>query len=194
MKTVKYLLTGLAVTIVAIASAVEKPKMNITTLSADKAVVTIENNNATYLELSIVADNGELVYYKKSAQPVSNYKKVFDFTNLKNGSYTMDLNVNGTRLSKDFDVSYSSIQFSDSKLRFDPHFNFSEDVLKLSYLNFDQEKIYLSIYKEGVLVYESKLGREFNISSGYDLSKLEEGDYDVVLSSLNNEFSYAITK
>jgi hypothetical protein len=44
------------------------------------------------------------------------------------------------------------------------------------------------------LVYESKLGRDFNITTGYDLSKLESGSYRVVLSSYNDEFTYDLVK
>ena len=41
---------------------------------------------------------------------------------------------------------------------------------------------------------KANLGNDFAISTGYNLSKLEKGNYKVVLSSLNNEFTYNLEK
>lgn len=194
MKTIKLLSTVLAVAIVAIATAVEKPKMSVVPLTADKAIVSIQNDNAALFELSIHAENGDLVYYKQSTKPLNNYQKVFDFKALANGSYTMHLKVNDTRLSKEFAVASKSIVIGESKLRFDPFFNYTEGVLKLSYLNFDEENFNLAIYDEKGLVYESRMGKDFNLTSGYDLSRLSKGKYDVVMSSNNTEFTYSLEK
>lgn len=194
MKTIKLVFTGLALAIVAIASAVEKPKMNVIPLSADRAVISIENERATHFELSIHASNGDLVYFKKSAQPLNSYQKVFDFTKLQDGKYSMNLRVNDTRLSKEFEVASDGIVVGQSKLRFDPYFSYSKNVLKLSYLNFDKENLSLTIYDEDGLVYETELGKDFNISSGYDLSGLTAGNYKVVMRSFENEFSFDLKK
>lgn len=194
MKTIKFLFTVLAVAVVAIATAVEKPKLNVIPLTADRAIVSVQNGKEALMELSIESVEGEIVYFKQSAKPLSSYKKIFDFEDLKNGSYVMSLNVNGTRLSKEFDVTSNEITIGKSKLRFDPYFNYTDNVLKLSYLNHDNENMKLAIYDKYGVLYESKLGKDFSISTGYDLTKLEEGNYQVILSSLNKEFTYSIVK
>ena len=61
MKTIKLLFTATVVAIAAIATAVEKPKMNVVPLTADRAIVSILNENAAFLELSIQAENGDMV-------------------------------------------------------------------------------------------------------------------------------------
>lgn len=194
MKTIKFLSTVVAVAVVAIASAVEKPKMSVVPMTPDRAVVSIQNDNAALFELSIVAENGDLVYYKQSTKPLNSYQKVFDFTQLENGNYTLTLKVNDTSLSKDFQVASKGIYVGESKLRFDPYFAYANDVLKLSYLNFDNENFSLNIYNDNGLVYKSKLGNEFNMVNGYDLSGLTAGKYNVVLSSLNKEYTYSLEK
>ena len=68
------------------------------------------------------------------------------------------------------------------------------NVLKFSYLNFDKENLKFAIYNNGDLVYQSKVGNDFTLSAGHDLSKLSAGNYKVVLSSYNKEFSYDIVK
>ncbi len=194
MKTIKLLFTVLAVSVVAIATAVEKPKMNVVPLTADRAVVSIQNGKEALFQLSIYAENGDLVYYKQTAKPLSSYQKVFDFKQLDNGNYTMNLKVNDTRLSKEFEVSSRGIAIGESKLRFDPYFAYNDNVLKMSYLNFDAENLSLSIYDEKGLVFESKLGKDFSLSTGYDLSSLSAGKYDVILSSQSDEFTYSLEK
>ena len=194
MKTIKFLTTVVAVAIVAIASAVEKPKMNVIPLTADRAVVSITNENPAFFELSIETKNGEMVYYKQSSKPLTDYQKIFDFADLKDGDYVMNLKVKDTKLSKNFEVDRKGIYVGDSKLTFDPYFVYNDNVLKLSYLNFDRKSIKLYIFNNEGLVYETKLGNDFTISSGYDLTKLEKGNYRVVLSSINNDFTYNLEK
>lgn len=194
MKTIKFLSTVTAVAIVAIATAVEKPKMNVIPLTADKAIVAITNENAAYFELSINSENGEMVYYKQSSEPLTDYQKVFDFASLEDGKYVLNLKVNDTSLSKDFEVAHNGIYVGNSKLRFDPYFEFKNDVLKFSYLNFDKQNLKLLIYNNEGLIYQSKLGNDFTVSSGYDLSKLTNGDYRIVLSSFDKEFTYNLVK
>lgn len=195
MKTIKFLTTVTAVAIVAIASAVEKPKMNVIPLTADRAIVSITNENAAYFELSVETQNGVMVYYKRSNKPLTDYQKIFDFTDLKEGDYVMNLKVNDTRLSKNFEVDRQGIYVGDSKLTFDPYFSYKDGVLKFSYLNFDRNNLKFMLFsKDGGLIYQKKLGNDFAVSSGYDLSKLASGNYKVILSSFNNEYSYNLEK
>nr|WP_319998066.1 hypothetical protein [uncultured Draconibacterium sp.] len=194
MKTVKFFTTVLALAIVVVATAVEKPKMDIVPLSEDRAVVSILNGAEALFELSVRSEDGELVYYKQAASPSLTYQKIFDFKNIEDGDYTLDLRVNDTRLTKDFSVSSKGIAVGESKMRVDPYFGFSDNVLKLTYLNFDQEKLSLNIYDENGLVYASKLGQDFNIAKGFDLTALAAGKYEVVLASMSNDFSFSLEK
>ena len=79
-------------------------------------------------------------------------------------------------------------------MKFDPYFIFDGKDLKFSYLNFNLEKFKMEIFNEDELVYKTKIGKDFPINSGYNLSKLEAGNYNVVLSSFNNRFVYQFEK
>lgn len=194
MKTIKLVFTVAAFAAATIATAVEKPKLNVVPLSAERAVVSATNENPAIFEVSINAENGDLVYFKQTTEPVTDFKQVYDFKELAEGKYVLNLKVNDTRVINDFQVSNDKIEVGESKVRFAPYFDFKNNELKLSYLNFDQEKLNLYFYNNEGLVYETKLGREFNITAGYDLSKLADGAYRVVMSSVNNEFTYNLVK
>jgi hypothetical protein len=135
-----------------------------------------------------------VVYYKESTKPLTNYQKIFDFENLENGSYVFNLRINDTELKRDFEITTKQIYVGESKLRFDPFFAFDGKILKFSYLNFDKENFRINVYNNEGLIYRSKIGNDFALSSGYDLSTLEAGNYRVVLSSFSNDFIYNLEK
>ena len=194
MKTKQFLSALAAVAFAVTVTAVEKPKMNVIPLSDENALIAVANENPAYFELSILAENGDLVYYKESATETTDLRQIINYSNMENGLYTLKLKVKDTYVSRDFEINSKGMKVGESKMKYTPHFAYSSDVLKLSYLNFDQENVKFKIYSEGDLVYEKRLGKEFVISAGFDISQLEEGKYEIELSSMNNQFSYNIEK
>lgn len=177
-----------------IATATEKPRLDIYPLSAEKAVVSLVNETPAKLEVTVKSASGVIVYYKQTLKSNGDYRKVFDFSNLENGKYELSFKVNTTLVKRDLDIKNGTIAVSDSELRYDPFFKLEGDVLKLSYLNFDQNNLKLVFMKDREVVYESTLGREFNTVRGFDLSKLQKGNYNVVLADGSNDFYYNFEK
>ena len=194
MKTTKWILTILAIFIVSIGIATEKPTMNIVPLPEKKAIIAALNANSAFFELTVENYRGEIMYYKRSEKPLTNYRKTFDFSNLENGKYVMKLKVNDTLLAQNFRITTKGIVPEESHLYFDPYISFEDNRLKLTYLNFDKEEVRMQIFSDKRVIFEKKLGRDFRILDGFDLSKLEKGAYEVVLYSLNHEFSYKLKK
>lgn len=194
MKTIKFLSTIGLVVAVLIVSATEKPKMNVISLSEEKALIAAANENPAYFELSIIAKNGDLVYYKESAKEITDLRQVIDYSNLENGVYTLKLKVNDTFVSRDFEKNAKGIVTGESKTEYAPYFVYDSNILKLSYLNFKRENIQFRIFSNGELVFENRLGNGFVLTEGYDLSKLDKGKYEVELASLNKNFIYEIEK
>lgn len=194
MKTIKFLTTVTAVAIAAIATAVEKPKMDVIPLTADRAIVSVTNENPALFEMSIETKNGDLVYFKQTTNASTEYQKIFDFANLEKGFYVLNLKVNDTKVTREFEKTGKAIQVGESKLIFDPYFSFKNDVLKFSYLNFDMENYKLYIYNDEGLVFQKKIGKDFAIQNAFDLSRLESGNYRVVLSGLSNDYTYSLVK
>jgi len=53
-----------AVANVTIATPVEKPKMDVIPLTADRAIVSVTNENPALFEMFIETQDGDLVYFK----------------------------------------------------------------------------------------------------------------------------------
>ena len=194
MKTKRILATLMAAAIVSMASATDLSKMMVTPLNADHLIVSVVNDYVSNFEISIYSENEDLVYYKQSDKPIFSYQKIFDVKNLENGKYQMTLKINNTSVEKNFTVTTNKIIFGESELNIDPYFMFDGQNLKFSYLNFQNEKFNLEIYDEAELIFKSKIGSDFSINSGYNLSKLEAGNYKVILRSFKKEFTYNFEK
>lgn len=137
MKTRKSLVTLIAVVIVTLVSAVERPKISIQPLNSDQLIVSMLNNKFSYFEINITAKNGDVVYYKQSKKPLASYQKIFDMKALENGDYNMRVKVNDTNLHTHFTVTAKKIYMNETTENFDPYFTFNGNDLKFSYLNFN---------------------------------------------------------
>ena len=165
-------------------------KVNILPLTSETAVVAISNVDATNLQISIENDKGEKVYYKETDADNKDYRKVFDFSNLEKGDYKLSVTTNGLTTERAFSIDKENIAVGKEKSLIEPYFAFKNGVLKVSYLNFPEEKVNLNFYANSDLVYSKEIGNKFNVTEGYDLSKLEKGSYSVVLSTDSKSYSY----
>ncbi len=165
-------------------------KVNILPLNAEQAVVAITTVDAANLQISIENDKGEKVYYKETDADNKDYRKVFDFSNLEKGDYKLSVSTNGLTTERKFSIDNENIAVGSEKSVLEPYFAYKDGVLKLSYLNFPEEKMNLSFYSDGNLVYSKEMGKKFNATEGFDLSKLEKGTYSVVLSTESQSYTY----
>ncbi len=193
MKTRKFVLTLLAVAFTVGAFATKIPKMNVVALDDAKALISAEIDPTQSSEISIVAEDGQMVYYKKS-KASSGFKSIFDLSDLENGTYTVKIKTGTASATREVEVTNGQVDVKPMKTQIDPFFAYDGDLLKLSYLNFEGDNLTLIIYNGSTQVFESKLGTRFNIQQGYDVSDLVKGNYDVVLVGTNENYNYRISR
>jgi len=194
MKTMKTLLASVFAFMAISALAVERPTMNVIKLEDEKAIITIDNENPVKFELSIESTEGDVVFYKESEKELTNLRQTIDYSQLEDGSYILKLKLNDTFVSTNLEIEKGVMEVGESKTTYAPYFSFKNDLLKLSYLNFDEENLSIRIYTDRLLIYEDRLGKEFDVHAGYDLSKLVTGRYQIELITSNNYFTHEIEK
>jgi uncharacterized protein involved in high-affinity Fe2+ transport len=194
MKTMKTLFTLAAVAVVIIATAVERPKMNVIPIETDRAVVAISNETPAYFEINVKAKNGSTVYYKQSNKKITDYSKIFDFSALEDGNYEISMKVNDTKIKRDIEIANNKINVGAARISYDPYVILKDDILKVSCLNFEKENLALQIYDNDGLVYNTNIGSEFAINKGFNLSNLSSGNYQVIVSGDAESYSYSINK
>lgn len=167
-------------------------KVNILPLTSEKAVVAISNANASNFQISIANDKGETVYYKETDSKSNDYRKVFDFSKLEKGDYKLSVTVDRFTTERAFRIENKNIAVGKEKSIIEPYFAYKDGVLKLSYLNFSEENVSLNLYDKNNLVYSKELGYKFDVSEGFNLSKLDKGSYSVVLSTEDKSYTYNV--
>jgi len=190
MKTSKWVLTALAVLIVAIGSATDFPKMNVVPVSGEKALVAFNSDEASPLEITLTASDGEIVYYKKTKERYSDFKKIFDFSELGEGEYCVCVNFGNRSINRKVNVQKDGIKVSEPQRLYEPYFCMKDKKLNVSFFNCPCEPVYVNIYCKGKHVQGINLGKALTVQKCLDLSKLRKGEYEIVLSDKFKDHKY----
>jgi len=176
-----------------VAFATGNLKVNILPLDSDKAVVAISNNTGSTFQISIENKYGDVVFYKETSDPATDYSKIYDFSKLEKGDYSLHVAIDGEKISRNFSIGKDNILVGATKSVVEPFFSYANNVLKISYLNFSGKNVNITFYNNAGLVSTKSAGAKFNLNKGFDVSKLAAGDYSVTLSADNDEYSYNFT-
>jgi hypothetical protein len=194
MKTKQFILAILGLVFVANVYATETPTMNIIPLKDSKTLIAVSQTTPAINEMSIISEEGRIVYFKKSKKEMASYRQIFDLSQLEDGTYQVKLKVGSVTVKRGLNIDDGAISVDEQRTTLAPYFCFDNDLLKVSYLNFSKEDVKVKIYNDTELIHTSKLGNEFTIHSGLDLSKLAKGDYNVLLANADEKYWFSLTK
>lgn len=120
--------------------------------------------------------------------------KIFNLKNLENGEYALILSRNGERSESTLIKSQEEIQVNSANKIVPPFFAFEGEKLVMSHLNFEKEAYPLEIYGKEGLVYPGSVNQKGPLSALFNFPKMEPGNYEVVMSSLNDYFNNRFKK
>lgn len=168
-------------------------RVNIAEGSKNLAEVEIFNVKMSTFEIDVRDDKGEVIYYKETKTPETNYKRNYDFSRLEDGTYFFTVKIDNEVKETKFNIDRGQVKVVEAKKMVDPVFVMDNKQLKMSYLNFAQEDTRLIVYdRNRNSLYEKDLNSNFVTQHGIDFSKVPKGDYEVVLSSGNEVHSYDV--
>jgi hypothetical protein len=167
-------------------------KLNIRPINDEKALVSISSLTDSNLNITITDDRGNVVYYQESDGQGGAYRQVFNFSELENGTYNMKVVSDDIATERQIQKTDDSISVGAEKTTLKPFFGVEDNILRCSYLNFSNAGTELHFYGNGQELYTKKIGNGFTIQEALDLSKLTKGQYSVVLTSGNEQFTYNI--
>lgn len=191
MKTKTTIFTILSILIATSVFASKTPKIEFTPLNGAKVLITVKQAPETKHTLTIVSKTGETIYSKKYRQNMKYEKQIFDFTNLENGNYEVKLKAGKTTLCNDLNITDGVVLVKEQHKEIAPYFYIDDNMIKITYLNFEKNNVEALIYQGNQLIHESKYGNEFNLNECLNLAKLERGRYDLCLSSGNKEYWFS---
>lgn len=136
-----------------------------------------ESNNMLYSEK--IDKEGELI-------------KILDLSFLKNGDYKIEL-------EKDFKVLINKIKIKDNQVIlnsnsnetvFKPLIRNDQELLLISKIAFDEKPLNVFIYYEDEMIYSETLNDDTLINRVYRLNKELVGNYRVILTCNDRDYSY----
>ena len=141
-------------------------------------------------QLKIKDDSGVILHVEDISKK-GNFIKFFDFSNLKDGDYTLEL-------VKDFEVIIKSINLDGKKVVFDeetsekifkPVIRNEKNRLMISQIAFDKKPLEVKIYYNNEIIYSETVKGNSIINRIYRLDEVMTGDYKVVLRNNGRNYS-----
>jgi len=172
--------------------AVGNLEVNILPGKAEKAIVAISTLSNSNFNITIADADDNIVYYQENLSAGENYRKVYDFSDLVDGTYKLTVLSNNLTTERQFNLSQGQITVGKEETTLEPFFGYQAGILKCSYLNFEKDIITLTFYKNDEQIYSKKIGRDFNIQQALDLTKLDKGIYQAVLYAGGKQFEYPL--
>ncbi len=195
MKTAKQLLLGVAFVLVSGAvMATGNLKVDILQGEKENTVVQISNNAESIFEIELKNNDGNIIYYKRTESPAAACRQYFDFSRIADGQYQLTVSIDSEKKENTLKINNGQVDLVNQRKELEPYFTVRDNRLELSYLNFELDDVNLMVYKNGELLYEKDLEPEFAVNYGLDLSNLNAGDYNAILSTENSTYNYLISK
>jgi len=169
-------------------------RVNIAPKTEGKALMEISNNTEQKYEISLSNESGEVLYRHKTKGEHSKLNKVFDFSKSEFGVYKLKVKRDGESNEQLLTVTKSGVQVGETIKKTDPIFSYRDNLLILAFQNHNNEELTLNLYQKADLILSKKMKNTNSIKKGFDLSKLDRGDYSVVFSTEDEVYEYQFTR
>ena len=123
----------------------------VSAVNEGNAVVEIKDIKKSSFAIELTDANGLEVFSKKTSEPLKEYKRLYDFSNLEEGKYTMTFKSERETIKKELEIKNDLVYVLDSKKKAKPFFTFGDDRFVMSYLNFEVEALKLYVYDDDML-------------------------------------------
>ena len=154
-----------------------------------KKVRVVFNETKKGQRLSIKDHNGIILYAEK-VKKEGKLTKVFDFSKLNDGNYTLELEKDFQILIKSLKINGNIVIFNEDskKIVFKPVVRTEGSRLMISKIAFDEKPLQVALYFNGEIIYSETIKGDSILNRVYKLDENIKGNYKVVL--YNNGRSY----
>jgi hypothetical protein len=195
MKTMKSIFALMIAALVAnVATASGNLKVSFASNDAKLTEVEISNTQMTTFEIEVMDEMGNSLYEMKATAPINEFNKKYDFTGLEDGTYWYSVKIDKEEVTKEFTVERGQVEIQDIRKSLEPHFAQDGKMVKLTFLNFQNDDVKLYVYDDkDNLLNQSDLGSEFSITKGINMDDLRAGTYDVVIATDYEVYDYEVS-
>lgn len=166
----------------------EKKDFN-TIVNAKK--VKIKFTNVKKGNYVFVKDSFGTTLYSEEIKTNGEYLKFFDFSSLRSGDYTLELEKNTEIIESSFSKEGKAIVFKDNltKTINKPTIYLKNNSIYISKLNFDNKGLEVDVFYNGEKVYTETLkGNTNSLNRVYKLLNTKKGEYTIVAKNNGRNF------
>ncbi|MGM0620681.1 MAG: hypothetical protein ACQETJ_06530 [Bacteroidota bacterium] len=167
-------------------------KVNMEQTASEETVVEASNVESKLFEIEFRDSYGDRFFTKKTTDDSFTYKRKYNLSTLDDGTYFMTVKHGDEKYQKEFKVRSGDLEVVSQRKVVEPHFKVEGDMVKLSYLNYPNDKMSIAVFDKGELLHEEKIDTQFAVHKAIDLSELRNGNYRVVFASGFDIFEYDI--
>lgn len=172
----------------------ERAKVHMHPLQKGKlAAITVTAETEGKYLLTIESESKGSVYYNKTLVSPENFAKVFDLTNLDDGEYTLKIKSKNTEVNRHFDIVNGKVKVYN-KVDAKPKFNIQGDKALLELDNTAELSYSVSVIDENGEALFSSVEKDELIRKVFDFSTIAKGDYTIVASSKQSNYTFTYTK
>lgn len=168
--------------------------VNLTTSEEANARIEISNDTDLRYEIKIFNSEGDRVYHHRTRNASSEFAQSLNLSNLDYGWYKMEVNTDGAKYEKRIIINDSGVRLASSIKKIEPYFGYKNNMVLISHLNPGNYDVNLYLYRNGQLLMEKSLDNRFALNYAVDISKLDLGNYQVVLLSGDDAYEYEVRK
>lgn len=137
-----------------------------------------------------VIDNEGSVIYTDNIKKDNNIAKTYDFSNVKDGVYTIKTETEFKTVKKIFEVEEDDLTILNEEKKYRPVFKLNGDILTVTYINLNENNVSLSLEGQSLVHFEENGGNEQAYGKILNLKKLPQGEYSVALTAGGNTYNY----
>ncbi len=139
--------------------------------------------------LTVESTNGMTVYYDALLESPEQFSKVFDFSRLKDGEYTLRVKSNKDEVERSFEISKGKVKITNDEVAA-PEFNVVGQRAHLMLPNTENKYYSIRVLSPvGEELYSTRVNDETNKKT-FDFSEVKTGKYQIVVSSDNGDFAF----
>jgi hypothetical protein len=187
MKTMKTKVLAVAFILGAFVNYANSTNLN-NVLNAKK--VTIEFNDVKKGHLLTIKDKDGTILHSENVIKEGRLVKIFDFSKLENGVYSLELNKDFEIIVKTLEVKNNKVLFNENskKVVFKPVIRNKKNILMISQIAFDKKPIKVVLFFDDEIIYSETIKSEVILNRVYKLDKEIKGNYKVIVYSNNKSY------
>jgi len=168
-------------------------------------VATMEESMAGVMQLKVPSDmetfvsvfdqEGEMIYTDLVSKD-DEAGKMYDFSEVENGQYTFRAVSEHKSVETTFVIEMNELRVLKEEISYRPVFWIEGNILSISYMNLEQNDVYLSLEDDlfadvdSNLYYEEITESDMSYERVFDIKNLGKGEYSITLRSGDNTYNY----